>query len=240
MIIFASNARPIELVSQQHKSNNTKATAQKQQHKSNSTKATTQKQQHKSNSTKATAQKQQHKSNTKATQKHQQRETMSDVPQSWRDMVAALASIPKDDDRNLLRKYVKKVMESETTFTLLGKNACKFFNAVVLMICKILIMARLEHGGLQRLDYRPWLKEFFDNNNISVLPFDVHDIAVQFKALNEAELRMESSEYAAEFALSHEQMTQALVEKLVEKLVKDMIASPYFKELFNRLVEEAN
>ncbi len=155
-------------------------------------------------------------------------------------MLAALASIPQDDDRNLLRKYVGKVMESETIFTLLGKNTCTFFNAVVHMICKILIMARLEHGELQGLEYRPWLKEFFDSNNILELPFDVNDIAMQFKALNESEWRMESSEYVAEFALLYEQMTKLLVEKLVEKLVKDMIASPYFKELFNRLVEKAS
>ncbi len=164
---------------------------------------------------------------------------MSDVP-SWQDIVAVLASVPKEDELKLLREYVGKVIESESDFTRLGKNTCKFFNMVVHKIGKILIMARLEHGGSLRLEYRPWLKEFFGIDDVSKLPFDVNDIAMQFKALFESEWRMESSEYAAEFELLHGKMAKTLVNELVEKLVKDMLTGPYFKEVFDRLVVTAN
>ncbi len=154
---------------------------------------------------------------------------MSDVPPFWQDIVAALASVPEEDERTLVGKYVWSVIKREPTFDCLGKNKRKFFNAVMDEICEILARARLECDEPQEGEFVPWLEELL-GNNISELPFDVNDIAVQLNALLELEWQMESSEYAAKLAALHEQ--------LAKKLVDGILFDPYSDELFNENIDE--
>ncbi len=156
---------------------------------------------------------------------------MSDVP-TWFDIVAAFGSVPKDHARNLVMEYVRSVIECESISGPLGKNTYKFLNVVVKDICWILAMASLEKDDPRELNEVSLFEELFGINNISALPFDVNNIVVQFKTLFESESTMEPSEYEAKLAV--------LQRELIEKLVKDMLAGPYFKEVFDRLVVTAN
>ncbi len=154
---------------------------------------------------------------------------MSDVPPFWRDIVAALASVPKEDERTLVGKYVWSVISREPAFDDLGKNKRKFFNAVMDKICEILARARLESVEPQEGEFVPWLEELL-GNNISELPFDVNDIAAKINALLKLEWSMEPSKYAAELAALHDE--------LADKLVKDMLAGHYFDDLFDEHLDE--
>ncbi len=145
--------------------------------------------------------------------------------------VAVLASIPSQRAGDLVRKHAWKTINRKKFSGPLGEDMCKFFNVVVYNICWVLAKARIEKDGPRGRDRVSWTKELFGDDNISELPFDVNDIAVQLKALFESKSTMEPSEYEAKLA--------ALQSKLIEKLVKDMLAGPYFKEVFDRLVETA-
>ncbi len=154
---------------------------------------------------------------------------MSDVPPDWSDIVAALASVPKEDERTLVGRYVWSFIEREPTFDDLGKNRRKFYNAVMDEICEILARARHERGEPHDDERVPWLAELL-GDDISELPFDVNDIAAQIKALFDLEWRMEPSEYEAKLAALHGE--------LADKLVKDMFARCYFNNLLNEHLKE--